>query len=112
MQSNQQLALSRLMHIIHLGNTIFPDQALERRPVQETLNGCAGLYNGKFSSTEHSSCLIKAQNATQHPERDKLYLTVLLQVLNAVYYFHLIKMFDLLDTVRQISEKLGVTWSN
>jgi hypothetical protein len=35
-QSNQQLALSRLMHSIHCGNAIFSYQALER-PAEETL---------------------------------------------------------------------------
>jgi hypothetical protein len=41
-QSNQQLALSRLMHSIHCGYAIFPYQALEGRPAQETFMGCAG----------------------------------------------------------------------
>jgi hypothetical protein len=44
-QSNEQLALSRLMHSIHCGSAIFPYQALETRPAQETLIGCAGLRN-------------------------------------------------------------------
>jgi hypothetical protein len=54
MQSNQQLALSRLMHSIHCGSAIFPYQALERRPAQETLVGWAGLYNKKLEGIEHS----------------------------------------------------------
>jgi hypothetical protein len=44
-QSNQQVALRRLMHSIHCGSAIFPYQALERRPAQETLMGCEGLRN-------------------------------------------------------------------
>jgi hypothetical protein len=50
-QSNQQLALSQLMHRIHCSSAIFPCQ--ERRPAQETLTGCMGLHK-KFKSTEHS----------------------------------------------------------
>jgi hypothetical protein len=44
-QINQQLALSWLMHSIHCGSTIFPYQVFERRPTEETLLGCVGLYN-------------------------------------------------------------------
>jgi hypothetical protein len=44
-QSNQKLALSRLMHSTHCGNAIFTYQALEWRPAQETLTGCAGLHH-------------------------------------------------------------------
>jgi hypothetical protein len=44
-QSNQQLALSRLMHSINCSSAVFPYQALEMRPAQETLTGCAGLHN-------------------------------------------------------------------
>jgi hypothetical protein len=44
-QSNQQLDLSRLMHSIYCGSAVFPYQALERTAAQETLIGCAGLYN-------------------------------------------------------------------
>jgi hypothetical protein len=40
-QSNQQLALSRLMHSTHRCSAVFPYQALETRPAQETLIGCA-----------------------------------------------------------------------
>jgi hypothetical protein len=58
-QLNQQLALSRLMHSIHCGSAIFPYQALERRPVQETLIGCAGLHSIKNSKAlEHSSYIM------------------------------------------------------
>jgi hypothetical protein len=56
-QSNHQLALSRLMHSIHCGSAVFPYQALERRPTQETLIGCAGLHYKKFKGIEHSSCI-------------------------------------------------------
>jgi hypothetical protein len=35
-------AVSRLMHSIHCGSTIFPYQVLERKPAQDTLIGCAG----------------------------------------------------------------------
>jgi hypothetical protein len=53
MQSNHQLALSRLMHSIHC-SMVCPYQALERIPAQEnlksysaqeTLMGCAGLHD-------------------------------------------------------------------
>jgi hypothetical protein len=44
-QSNQKLALSRLMHSIHCGSAVFPYEALERRSAQGTLTGCAGLHN-------------------------------------------------------------------
>jgi hypothetical protein len=56
-QSNQQLALSRLMHSKHCGSAIFPYQALQRRQAQETLLGCAGLHNEKFEGTENSPCV-------------------------------------------------------
>jgi hypothetical protein len=36
-QSNQQLALSLLMHSIHCGSAVFPYQALEIRQAQETV---------------------------------------------------------------------------
>jgi hypothetical protein len=42
-QSNQQLALGRLMHSIHCASTIFPYQTLERRQAQETSIGCEDL---------------------------------------------------------------------
>jgi hypothetical protein len=48
-RSNQQLALSRLMHSIYTGSVIFPYQALERRSAQETLVGFAGLHNTENS---------------------------------------------------------------
>jgi hypothetical protein len=35
-QSNQHLALSRLMCGIHRSSTVFPNQVLDRRPAQET----------------------------------------------------------------------------
>jgi hypothetical protein len=60
-QSNQQMALSRLMHSIHCGSAIFPYQALETRLAQETLTGCAGLHNKKFEGTEHSPRMWKTQ---------------------------------------------------
>jgi hypothetical protein len=41
-QSNQQLALNRLMHWIHCGSATCSYQALGRRPAQETLTGCVG----------------------------------------------------------------------
>jgi hypothetical protein len=50
-QSNQQLAVSRLMHSTHCDSAIFPYQALERKQAQDTLSGCAGLYN-KFEGVE------------------------------------------------------------
>jgi hypothetical protein len=46
-QSNQKLALSQLMYSIHCGNIIFPYHALERKPTQETLTGCARLHKIK-----------------------------------------------------------------
>jgi hypothetical protein len=52
-QSNQQLALSRLMHSIHWGNAMFPCQTIERRPARETLKG-VGDWVTKFEDTEHS----------------------------------------------------------
>jgi hypothetical protein len=36
-QSNRQLALSRLMHSIHCGSAIFTYQALERRPARDCM---------------------------------------------------------------------------
>jgi hypothetical protein len=51
MQSNQQLALSRLMHSIYRGSAVFPYQALESRQVKETLIGCAELHNVKKFKT-------------------------------------------------------------
>jgi hypothetical protein len=56
-QSNQQMALSRLMYSMHCVSTIFPYQALERRSAQETVIGCAGLHNIKFEGIEHSLCI-------------------------------------------------------
>jgi hypothetical protein len=56
-QSNQQLARSRLMNIIHSGSIIVPYHALGRRPAQETLTGPAGLHTIKFQGTEHSPCV-------------------------------------------------------
>jgi hypothetical protein len=50
-QSNQQLALRRLMHS---SSTIFQYQVLERRLAQETLTGCAGLHTIELEGTEHS----------------------------------------------------------
>jgi ribonuclease I len=57
-QSNQQLALSRLMRNIHCGSAIFPYQVFERRPAQETLISCAGLHNKTYEGIEHSSCFL------------------------------------------------------
>jgi hypothetical protein len=37
------------MHDIHCGSAVFPYQPLERRPVQETLIGCAVLHNIQHS---------------------------------------------------------------
>jgi hypothetical protein len=53
-QANEQLALSRLMHIVRCGSAIFPHQALDRRPAQGTLMGCAGLIEKKIVSFEHA----------------------------------------------------------
>jgi hypothetical protein len=50
-QSNQQLALTRLMHSIHCGSNIFSYQALGGRPAQETLLGSAGLHSITNSKT-------------------------------------------------------------
>jgi hypothetical protein len=47
-QSNQQVALNRLMHNIHYSSTIFPYQA------KETLICSAGLRNKEFEGIEHS----------------------------------------------------------
>jgi hypothetical protein len=41
-QSNQQLVLSRLMHSMPCGSAVSLYQALERRPTQGTVIGCAG----------------------------------------------------------------------
>jgi hypothetical protein len=38
-KSNQQLAVSQLMHCIHCGSAVFPYYALETRPAQETFKG-------------------------------------------------------------------------
>jgi hypothetical protein len=43
-KSSQKVARSSFMHSIHCGGAIFPYQALERRPAQEALIGCAGLH--------------------------------------------------------------------
>jgi hypothetical protein len=61
-QSNQQLALSRLMHCIRCDRAVFLYQELERRPVQEIVGliGRAGQRNRKFDVTEHSLCVTYA----------------------------------------------------
>jgi hypothetical protein len=52
-QSNQQLALTQIMHSIHCGDAIFPYKVHERRPAQKTLIGCVGLHNSKLGGTEY-----------------------------------------------------------
>jgi hypothetical protein len=52
-QSNQQLARSRLMHGIHCGSAIFQYPAFGRRTAQETLMGFMGLRNKKSGGSEH-----------------------------------------------------------
>jgi hypothetical protein len=39
LQSSKRLAISRLMHSIHSRSAVFPYEALERRPAQETYTG-------------------------------------------------------------------------
>jgi hypothetical protein len=57
----QQLALCRLMHSIHCGSAIFPYQALEGRPAQETVIGCIARHNiKKFEDIGHSLCIASA----------------------------------------------------
>jgi hypothetical protein len=65
-QSNQQMALSQLMHSIHCSSAVFPYQAHDRRPAQETFIGCAGLHSIKNLKVldiqsvynRHSSCVL------------------------------------------------------
>jgi hypothetical protein len=52
-QSNQQLALSPLMHSIHWIALYFHTKCLEKL-AQETLIDCTGLHYIKFKSVEHS----------------------------------------------------------
>jgi hypothetical protein len=42
-QSNEQLALSQLMHSMHCGSAVFPYQVLERRTAQQTFNRLYGI---------------------------------------------------------------------
>jgi hypothetical protein len=53
-KSNEQLALSRLMHIVRCGSAIFPHQALDRISAQGTIMGCAGLIEKKIENFEHA----------------------------------------------------------
>jgi hypothetical protein len=46
-QSNRQLPLSRLIHVVDSGNDMLSYQTLERRATQETSIACAGLHNKK-----------------------------------------------------------------
>jgi hypothetical protein len=55
-KSNQQLAVSRLMHNKHCSSAIFSYQELERRSAQETLIGCAKLHYKRFKGTGHLIC--------------------------------------------------------
>lgn len=55
-QSNQHLDLSRFLHSVHCGGAIFPYEALERIPAQDTLICCAGLHNN-FKGIELSLCI-------------------------------------------------------
>jgi hypothetical protein len=50
--SNQQLALSPLMHSIHCSSTVSIPRAWKKM-AQETLIGCVGLHNKKFKVIEH-----------------------------------------------------------
>jgi hypothetical protein len=43
-QSNEQLAVSRLLHNLYCGTAVFPYHGLDGRQAHET-NGCAGLHN-------------------------------------------------------------------
>lgn len=52
-QTNQQMAHNWLMHSIHWSSTVFP-YMLKRRPAQEVLICCAGLYNIKNLRALHS----------------------------------------------------------
>jgi hypothetical protein len=61
-QSDQHLDLSRLMHSIHCGNTIFPYQTLERWPAQETFNRLAGLRSMKNSKALNIHSVYTALN--------------------------------------------------
>jgi hypothetical protein len=47
-QSNQQLALSQLLHSKHYTSTMFLYPAHDWRPAQETWVVCAGLHNKKY----------------------------------------------------------------
>jgi hypothetical protein len=55
-QSNQHLDLSRFLHSVHCGGAVFPYEALERIPAQDTLICCAGLHNN-FKGIELSLCI-------------------------------------------------------
>jgi hypothetical protein len=59
-QSNQQLAHSRLMHSIHCGSTKFSYQVLERRPARDFNRLCRTAKHKKFEGTEHSTCIYKS----------------------------------------------------
>jgi hypothetical protein len=52
-QSNQQLALSRLMHRIYYGSAVFPYQALESTAAQETLIGLHNIQISKAMRIHH-----------------------------------------------------------
>lgn len=75
-------ALSRLLHNVHLRCNVYSDEALKIRA---------------------------AQDFKQHPSFYTSHIIVLLQILRAFYYYHLVKMLDLMDTVRETSEIPEVT---
>jgi hypothetical protein len=46
-----------LRQSIHYSGTLFPYQAVEIRPAQESSVGCGGLHIRKFEEIEHSFCI-------------------------------------------------------
>lgn len=56
---SQQLDHRRLMHGLHGCSAIFPYQALERRPKQETNMSGGTLFQNKLKGVEHPPCVYR-----------------------------------------------------
>jgi hypothetical protein len=67
-QSNQQLALNRLMLGIHCGRAMLPYQVRGRRLAREAVEGCAGLHSN-LGALEHSLCVRLAWATVEVVER-------------------------------------------
>jgi hypothetical protein len=69
------------MHSVHCGSAVFPFQALERRPAQETLEGCTGLKNKNSVSVDRRDTgqhkrILSSHFDKRAPHRKKVSLTV------------------------------------